>query len=187
MANFYVEPADVGKAIVTLAEGQFVTLMGHRQAGKTTLLNALARRLPDITSTHQRFFGKRIYPLRITFGPATPLDQARNVPGFRCTAAVCLVPWSSLPQPQIRVLLCNCCMYTNRCGVPQGVSGFWRWMLERLKLKDRGSILVVHDKEQPTAADFCAAFRGSNRPPVVLLVDRASALAREVQNSVGHL
>lgn len=69
----------------------------------------------------------------------------------------------------------------NRFNSLQGVNGFWKWMLDRLKHKDGSSVLIHHDREHPTAADFCAAFGGSKRPPVVLFIDEASALAGKVQ------
>ncbi len=73
------------------------------------------------------------------------------------------------------------CRQFNRFNSLQGVNGFWKWMLDRLKHKDGSSVLIHHDREHPTAADFCAAFGGSKRPPVVLFIDEASALAGKVQ------
>lgn len=74
-----------------LSQGSYVILTDHKQAGKTTMLAALARRLTDahVTAADPRFRQKHMYPLRVMLGNQDPFSQACNVPDIRSTAVAC--------------------------------------------------------------------------------------------------
>ena len=70
--NYFIEPEDAVKCLTTfIIEGKFCLLYRHRQSGKTTIIQAMARHLREISDRVDiKGFpsGLEIYPISFNSG-----------------------------------------------------------------------------------------------------------------------